>query len=329
MSIATEIERINNAKASIKTAIEKKGVEVGNGTIDTYAEKIEAIETGVSVSLQEKNVTPSTVTQEITADENYDGLSKVTVEGDSNFIESNIRAGVTMWGKTGTMEGAWDSSHLRRTDYMFSGNNDIETAPMLNMENVTRADRMYYQDSNLTEIPEYNMPNNTNMSYFCSYCPKIKKLIQTKVSNATNFSDVCSNCTDLIEANFSTDSATNLGSSFYGCPSLKTVSELICDKVANVFRAFDNDRSLTNLGGFKNLGKAYTEKTANYMMYTLQLSHSDNITHDSLMNVINSLYDLNLTYDVANGGILYTQKLQIGSNNMKKLTAEEIRNCYC
>lgn len=46
MSITTEIERIQNAKASIKTAIENKGVEVGNGTIDTYASKIDEISVG-------------------------------------------------------------------------------------------------------------------------------------------------------------------------------------------------------------------------------------------------------------------------------------------
>lgn len=48
MSIATEIERIANAKASIKASIENKGVEVGDGLIDTYASKIDEISTGGS-----------------------------------------------------------------------------------------------------------------------------------------------------------------------------------------------------------------------------------------------------------------------------------------
>lgn len=43
MSIASEITRIQNAKASIKTAIENKGVEVGGDLIDTYADKIAEI----------------------------------------------------------------------------------------------------------------------------------------------------------------------------------------------------------------------------------------------------------------------------------------------
>lgn len=43
MSIASEITRILNAKADIKSAIEEKGVAVGDDSIDTYAEKISEI----------------------------------------------------------------------------------------------------------------------------------------------------------------------------------------------------------------------------------------------------------------------------------------------
>jgi hypothetical protein len=46
MSIANEILRLQTAKADIKTAIENKGVMVGDGTIDTYAEKINEISGG-------------------------------------------------------------------------------------------------------------------------------------------------------------------------------------------------------------------------------------------------------------------------------------------
>ena len=43
MSIATEIQRLQEAKADIKTAIEEKGVEVGNGLIDGYADKVDDV----------------------------------------------------------------------------------------------------------------------------------------------------------------------------------------------------------------------------------------------------------------------------------------------
>lgn len=42
-TIAENITRIQQAKAAIKTAIEEKGIVVGDGTIDTYAAKIEEI----------------------------------------------------------------------------------------------------------------------------------------------------------------------------------------------------------------------------------------------------------------------------------------------
>lgn len=48
MSIASEIERIQRAKTDIKQVIEERGVNVGNVTIDHYAEKIAQIPSGGS-----------------------------------------------------------------------------------------------------------------------------------------------------------------------------------------------------------------------------------------------------------------------------------------
>lgn len=45
-SISSEITRLENAKASIKSAIEAKGVTVGEGLLDTYAAKINDISSG-------------------------------------------------------------------------------------------------------------------------------------------------------------------------------------------------------------------------------------------------------------------------------------------
>ena len=46
MSVFSEITRIKAAKEAIKTAIEEKGVSVGDGTLDTYADKIGEIPAG-------------------------------------------------------------------------------------------------------------------------------------------------------------------------------------------------------------------------------------------------------------------------------------------
>ena len=60
MSIQTELTRIINAKAAIKTAIEGKGVTVPNGTLlDGMAALIDAIEAGGGVELQYNRLYPS------------------------------------------------------------------------------------------------------------------------------------------------------------------------------------------------------------------------------------------------------------------------------
>lgn len=53
--------------------------------------------------LQEKTVIPQTSSQNITPDVGYDGLSKVTVEGDANLIPANIKLGVNIFGVMGTL----------------------------------------------------------------------------------------------------------------------------------------------------------------------------------------------------------------------------------
>jgi hypothetical protein len=88
---------------------------------------------------------------------------------------------------------------------------------------------------------------------------------------------------------------------------------------------FTNCSDLAEIQSFKNLGKGYTQKSNNYSNYKLSFLYCYNVTHDSLMDIItNGLYDLNLTYDVANGGTLYTQQLELGSKNLAKLTPQEI-----
>ena len=77
MSIASEISRLQSAKASIKTSIQGKGVTVpSSATLDDFSDYIDAISTG-GATLITKTITANG-TYSATSD-NADGYSQVTV----------------------------------------------------------------------------------------------------------------------------------------------------------------------------------------------------------------------------------------------------------
>lgn len=78
MSVNTQLDRLENAKAAIKTAIEGKGVTVPSATkLDEMASLIESI----TPLLQSKSVTiTSNGTINIKSDSGYDGLREAIVK---------------------------------------------------------------------------------------------------------------------------------------------------------------------------------------------------------------------------------------------------------
>lgn len=59
---------------------------------------------GTSPNLQSKSITPTATTQTVQADSGYDGLSQVTVNGDTDFKAENIKEGINIFGVLGTLK---------------------------------------------------------------------------------------------------------------------------------------------------------------------------------------------------------------------------------
>lgn len=166
---------------------------------------------------QEKTVTPSTVAQEVTPDENYTCLSKVTVEAvtstiDSNITAENIKKDISILGVTGTLESG--------------GGEDLLNA--LIDRSITSI------NSNITRIGKYAF----------SYC---LSLISASFQNVINILDgAFKSCYNLTSVSFS-NSVTSIGkSTFYDCNKLTNITTL--DGVTSIGNeAFSGCSSLTDI----------------------------------------------------------------------------------
>ena len=179
--------------------------------------------------------------------------------------------------------------------YYYHGTELDEELNNLDGSNLTSAYSMFSNSTELTSIPLFD------------------------TSNVTDFGSMCTNCRALTTIpKFNTANATNFNNMFSGCSALISVPELDASKVTIIQSVVYNCTNLSDLGGFKNLGQAYlTSRAENYSQYKLDLSACSKLTYDSLMNVINNLYDIK-TKGCKN------QSLVLGATNLAKLTADEI-----
>ena len=236
-----------------------------------------------------------------------------------------------------------DTSNVIDMKGMFQDCSSLKTIPMLNTSNVTEMDYLFERDSLLTEIPLLNTVNVTRMPYLFSNCSLLETIPKLETGNVTVMNSMFKGCSslkqipllntkscNLMQEMFSgcssiteipeldTSNVISMWYMFFKCTSLTTVPMLDASKIINVYNMFNNCSSLVTLGGLKNLGMSYpTNWIENVSEATLNLSDSPLLTHDSLMNIINNLYD------IKSKGVK-TQTLQLGNTNKAKLTAEEI-----
>lgn len=280
------------------------------------------------VSVPVKTLTTKTITANGTynaTDDNADGYSQVTVETsgvDINEYFSNAIASGNNYtqGWTKTVKKLMSPLHIQGTDgsYMFNTFSGSEL-PEIDTSNITNMTRMFYDCSNLISLPQLNTGNVTNMYETFRNCPKLSSLPEMNTNNVTNMDTTFSGCRALSTLpQLNTGNVTNMSYLFNDCNNLLSIPLLNTENVTNVSYMFNGCYKLTALGGLENLGKAYnTSVSANNSYYRLKLSDSNSLTHDSLMNIINNLYD------IANKGVK-PQQLILGSKNLAKLTAEEI-----
>ena len=265
----------------------------------------------VLANLQEKNATPSKEVQEIIADVPYDGLSKVTVDAYTPITDKKII----------TENGTYKAS-----DDNLDGYSEVEVATSgvdINeyFKPTILGGDMYGNPGWSKTFLKFRSPlivegTNATRLFYQYPLEKLPDLLEAdKITNAESMFAIC----ELIKTipNINTSNVTNMSEMFYACITLETLPKLNCSNVERINGVVTNCTKLQNIGGFENLGQAYkTTMAANYYYYNLKLSNNE-LTHDSLMNVINNLYDIKTKG-------CNPQSLILGSTNLSKLSSEEI-----
>ena len=118
-AIADEIRTLAGITKTVSLDEIAKSVDDANTEINLQTDKLDqivaALENKVSktVTLQKKTITPSASEQVVTFDSGYDGLSRVTIAGDTDLVPSNIADGVNIFGVEGTHKGGSDIQNTR------------------------------------------------------------------------------------------------------------------------------------------------------------------------------------------------------------------------
>ena len=194
MSIASEITRLQNAKADIKSSIEEKGVTVpSTATLDEYSELIDSIPAGGG------DIDWSAI--------GFDGMPQAIQDGYDYAIEIKNN-----WNSSSSLIGKFyndyklvfmpsvNTSGKTSTVQMFSYAYSLISVALFDMSSVTKASEMFRDCHSLKNIPKFNTSNVTTMNRMFSNCYSLTTvpfLDTSSIAGAGGISSMFDNVNDL------------------------------------------------------------------------------------------------------------------------------------
>lgn len=251
----------------------------------------------------------------VVPDAGYDGLSTVYIKTDvgngggssykdfsvigydvetsimlNNEIDDNIAYSKSLYD-------AWnpESTTLYNT---YKGDAKMVYAPAIDTSNVTSMYSAFSGCTKLEYMPDYETSNVVNYEYFCADCSNLKRVPKISMKHLSKEPFM--------------DASYNGYKMFYNCGSVVTMGGFVdCEHIiwgSNSYQPFSNKKALENI---LEMGT---------IKYNIMLSNSSKLTVDSLMIVINALYDF-----TGKGESIGDRsgKLYLGSTNLAKLSDEQ------
>ena len=224
MSIADKLNTLQAIKENIKTAIENKGVTVGDAPFTDYASRIDDIEVGSSEDIAIFTLSDSKVNM-------FAGMS---IRGYFELDCKNLSL-----GEGPVFNGATFSN--------------LKGPRLINTTSLTDTISMYI-NTNITEPYLFDTSNVTNMSDMFYNCHSLVSVPQLNTSNVTKMSHMFDTCSSLVSIpELDTSNVTNMSYMFNGCSKLETIPLLDTSNVADSYCMFSTCYKLTNIGGFQGL----------------------------------------------------------------------------
>lgn len=247
----------------------------------------------------------------------YDCTNLEEITGIENLDTSNVTSMIATFSNCRKLSNIniknWDFSKVTKLNSFLSG-----------CESITNID--------ISNIPFLQI---TDISYLFQRCTNLKQIIGIenidfeKASSSGLYARALFSQTGLEEIDVTNmknlNRLTGFYEWFYLCPNLHTINFNIDASKVNasnsmygLFWTFYDLPLLENLTFCTNYGAGFpTTLSTNSSNAKIDFSKSTLLTHNSLMDIINKLYDL-----TANGK--NSQQLTLGETNIAKLTEEEI-----
>ena len=294
------LNTLKTVKNNIKNSILQRGGEIYGG-LNTYSQSINELESSTNTLVDGTKFKESTISSFPAMN-----TSEMTDMSEMFYNCNNI-----------TTIPQLDTSNVTNMNKTFGRCIKLTTIPLLDTSNVTDMGGMFEVCAELESIPQLDTSNVTDMSGMFFYCIKLKTIPLLDTSNVTNMNTMFKQCEYLTTIpQLDTSNVTSMGDMFFECPKLKSIPLLDASSLEKIgsgitIGTFYNCPRLTNIGGFKNFGM-------NSSIYVVgDFEGLTNLTHDSLMNIINNLYD-------RKSAGYSTAQLVLGSFNLDELSAEEI-----